>query len=178
MRTKRHRPQILIVGRPNVGKSTLINRITGSKIAITAEESGTTRDVRSFEVEWNATQFDVLDSGGLILTKDVDAMQSAIESRVHTVLNEVDVILFIADVTVGGIHTTDQTVARYLRPFANKVLVGANKADNMQRNSDAAVFINWALASRFQYLPCKAMGLAIYLMRLYHVFLTKRRGSR
>lgn len=158
MRTKKERPQVLIVGRPNVGKSTLINRITGSKLAITAEESGVTRDVRSFEVDWNARHFDVLDSGGLILTKDVDQMQSKIESRVADVLADMDVILFITDVTTG-IHTTDQTVAKYLRPFGDKVIVAANKTDNMQRRGDAAVFYKLGFGEPFSISAMQGNGI-------------------
>ncbi|MBT5855892.1 ribosome biogenesis GTPase Der [bacterium] len=152
------KPTVLILGRPNVGKSTLINRLNGGKKAITAEESGTTRDVRDFPVTWNGVDFTVLDSGGLMLSRHSDEIQKKIEELVTVYLDKVDKIIFLTDITTG-INATDQTIAKALRKVADKVLIGVNKADNVAIRSDATVFYKLGFGEPFPISAIQGMGV-------------------
>lgn len=125
--------KVLIVGRANVGKSTFLNRVIGRKDAITSNVAGTTRDVRSYDVEWNGVGFELLDSGGILLHKGGDVLQSEINARVMDVISGVDVVLFLLDGRTG-LQKEDLEIAELLRRGDARVVVGVNKVDEVGQN--------------------------------------------
>lgn len=138
-------PKVLIIGRPNVGKSTLINRLTKSNKAITHDMPGVTRDITSYPCKYKSHNFMILDSGGVLFTKhdDID-MQSSIEELVHNALTEADRIIFVTDAE-DGVHPLDKTIANTLRRMATKVVIVTNKLDNPNRSSEASAFYGLGL---------------------------------
>ncbi len=138
---------VAIVGRPNVGKSTLFNRLTDSREAIVDEVSGVTRD-RNYGVSyWNGIDFSVIDTGGYVQNSD-DIFEEEINKQVLLAIEEADLILFMVDVTIG-IHDLDTSVASLLRKVNKKVLVVVNKVDNHERLLDATEFYNLGLGDYF-----------------------------
>jgi GTP-binding protein len=134
---------IAIVGRPNVGKSTLFNRLTKSRSAIEAEMSGVTRDRIYGVSEWNGVEFSVIDTGGYVRGSD-DIFEEEIRKQVDIAIDEASVIIFVSDVTVG-ITDLDESVADVLRKSKKPVFVAANKVDNNARSVDAFEFFNYGL---------------------------------
>lgn len=134
---------IAIVGRPNVGKSTLFNRLTKSRSAIEAEMSGVTRDRIYGVSEWNGVEFSVIDTGGYVRGSD-DIFEEEIRKQVDIAIDEASVIIFVSDVTVG-ITDLDESVAEILRKCKKPVFVAANKVDNNARSVDAFEFFNYGL---------------------------------
>ncbi len=144
---------VAIVGRPNVGKSTLFNRLTDSREAIVDEVSGVTRD-RNYGVSfWNGIDFSVIDTGGYVQNSD-DIFEEEINKQVLLAIEESDLILFMVDVTVG-IHELDTSVASLLRRYDKKVLLVVNKVDNGERLLDANEFYNLGLGD---YFPLSSMN--------------------
>jgi len=138
---------VAIVGRPNVGKSTLFNRLTDSREAIVDEVSGVTRD-RNYGVSfWNGVDFSVIDTGGYVQNSD-DIFEEEINKQVLLAIEEADVILFMVDVTTG-IHDMDTAVASLLRRVDKKVILVVNKVDNGDRLMDATEFYNLGLGDYF-----------------------------
>ena len=134
---------IAIVGRPNVGKSTLFNRLTESQNAIVKEISGVTRDRIYGRGEWNGTPFSVIDTGGYVHGSD-DIFEGEIRKQVKLAIEEASVIIFMVDVTTG-IVDLDETVAAMLRKSKKKVFVAANKVDNTQRYGLSSEFWSFGL---------------------------------
>ncbi len=129
---------VAIVGRPNVGKSTLFNRLTESRSAIVDESSGVTRDRHYGKVDWNRKEFTLIDTGGYVKgSKDI--FEEEIRKQVVIAIEECDLILFVVDVT-SGITDLDQTVANLLRRSNKKIILVANKVDNNARIVDSSVF--------------------------------------
>jgi GTPase len=144
---------VAIVGRPNVGKSTLFNRLTDSREAIVDEVSGVTRD-RNYGVSyWNGIDFSVIDTGGYVQNSD-DIFEEEINKQVLLAIEESDLILFMVDVTCG-IHDLDTSVASLLRRVDKKVLLVVNKVDNGERLMDANEFYNLGLGD---YFPLSSMN--------------------
>lgn len=131
-------PVVSIVGRPNVGKSTIFNRLIGERRAIVHDEYGVTRDRHYGESYWNGVDFTVIDTGGY-LPDDMDVMVVGIREQVHIALEESDLVLFVVDVE-SGMNTLDKSVASLLRQQEKPVLVVTNKADNEMRRLNAAEF--------------------------------------
>ena len=131
-------PLVAIVGRPNVGKSTLVNRIIGAEDAIVHEMRGVTRDRSYHRADWNGVSFTVVDTGGIEMGSD-DDFQASIRSQAFTATNEADVIVLIVD-TRAGINADDEEVARILRKSSKPVLVAANKLDTPNRYDDMYEF--------------------------------------
>jgi GTP-binding protein len=121
------RPTVAIVGRPNVGKSTLFNRILGGRSAIVSEHAGTTRDRHFGEAEWGGRHFWLVDTGGLVPDSS-EVMDKAIRRQVELALAEADLILFVVDGR-EGVHPVDQAVAEKLRRSGRPVLLAVNKLD-------------------------------------------------
>jgi len=144
---------VAIVGRPNVGKSTLFNRLTGSREAIVDEVSGVTRDRNYGVSNWNGIDFSVIDTGGYVQNSD-DIFEEEINKQVLLAIEESDLILFMVDVTCG-IHELDSSVASLLRRVDKKVLVVVNKVDNGERLLDANEFYNLGLGD---YFPLSSMN--------------------
>ena len=129
---------IAIVGRPNVGKSTLFNRFTESRDAIVKEVSGVTRDRIYGQGEWNGYQFSVIDTGGYATTKE-DIFEGEIRKQVEIAIDEANVILFMVDATTGIVEM-DNVVANILRRSKKPVLVIANKVDSNERMGFSSEF--------------------------------------
>ncbi|MEG1498240.1 MAG: ribosome biogenesis GTPase Der [Bacteroidales bacterium] len=138
---------IAIVGRPNVGKSTLFNRLTESRDAIVDEISGVTRDRNYGTGDWNGKDFSVIDTGGY-LTDDEDSFNEEIRRQVELAIDESDLILFMVDAK-DGVTPMDVDVADLLRPSPKKVILVVNKVDNAMRENDAAEFYSLGLPKLF-----------------------------
>ncbi len=123
-------PTVAIVGRPNVGKSTLFNRIQGGRKAIVSAEAGTTRDRHFGEGEWTGRKFWLVDTGGLVPDSHAP-MDQAIRQQVETAVDEADLILFVVD-GKAGLHPIDGAIAERLRKSRRPVLVVVNKLDNLE----------------------------------------------
>ena len=121
------KPTVAIVGRPNVGKSTLFNRILGGRDAIVSEHAGTTRDRHFGDAEWNGRHFWLVDTGGLVPDSS-EVMDKAIRRQVELALAEADLILFLVD-GKEGVHPVDQAIAEKLRRANRPVLLAVNKLD-------------------------------------------------
>ena len=132
---------VAIVGRPNVGKSTLFNRLIGERKAIIDDTSGVTRDRIYGQTEWNGRSVNVVDTGGFVSGSD-DVFEAAIRSQVQLAIEEADVIIFMTDVTTG-ITDLDEAVARMLRKSQKRIVLCVNKVDNHNRQLAANEF--WGL---------------------------------
>ena len=138
---------VAIVGRPNVGKSTLFNRLTQTRQAIVNEEAGTTRDRQYGKSEWIGQEFSVVDTGGWVVNSD-DVFEEEIRKQVLIAVDEADVILFVVDVK-GGVTDLDMEVASILRRCTKPVLLVANKTDNNNLLYDAAEFYRLGLGDPY-----------------------------
>ena len=134
---------IAIVGRPNVGKSTLFNRLIKRREAIVDSVAGVTRDRNYGKSEWNGREFSVIDTGGYVHGSD-DIFEGEIRKQVNLAIDEADVILFIVDVE-EGITPMDDEVAKLLRKETKPVILVVNKVDNAMRENDALEFYNLGL---------------------------------
>ena len=147
---------VAIVGRPNVGKSTLFNRLTESRNAIVKEVSGVTRDRLYGKGEWNGVPFSVIDTGGYIKGSD-DVFEGEIRKQVEIAIQEATVILFMVDVTTG-IVDLDETVAALLRKSKKPVLIVANKVDNNDRIGLSAEFYEFGLGDVYDLSATNGSG--------------------
>lgn len=134
---------VAIVGRPNVGKSTLFNRLTESREAIVDETSGTTRDRHYGKAEWNGVEFSIIDTGGYVINSD-DVFEEEIRKQVMLAMDEADFIFFLVDVTCG-ITDLDAAFAAILRKSKKKVFLIVNKVDNNERINDSYEFHKFGL---------------------------------
>ncbi len=134
---------VAIVGRPNVGKSTLFNRLTKTRQAIVNEHAGTTRDRQYGKCEWNGKEFSVIDTGGWVVNSD-DVFEGEIRKQVKLAIDEADIILFLVD-TQTGITNSDEEVARILRQSQLPVVLVANKAESNNAYFDAMEFYSLGL---------------------------------
>ncbi len=134
---------VAIVGRPNVGKSTLFNRLTQTRQAIVNEEAGTTRDRQYGKVEWLTKEFSLVDTGGWVVNSE-DVFEEEINKQVKIAIEEADVILFVVDV-LNGLTDLDMDVANILRRSRKPILVVANKADNFESHIHSAEFYSLGL---------------------------------
>ncbi|HYF39933.1 MAG TPA: ribosome biogenesis GTPase Der [Gemmatimonadales bacterium] len=132
------KPTVAIVGRPNVGKSTLFNRILGGRPAIVSERPGTTRDRHFGDAEWQGRRFWLVDTGGLVPDSE-DSMDRAIRRQVEFALAEADVVLFLVDGR-EGLSPVDQAIAERLRKADRPVLLAVNKLDNLEQSTEQYAF--------------------------------------
>ena len=138
---------VAIVGRPNVGKSTLFNRLTRTRQAIVNDEAGTTRDRQYGKSEWNGQEFSVVDTGGWVVNSD-DIFEEEIRKQVLIAIDEADVVLFLVDV-VNGVTDLDTEVASILRRTTLPVILVANKTDNHDLQYNAAEFYKLGLGDPY-----------------------------
>jgi GTP-binding protein len=131
-------PVVAIVGRPNVGKSTLFNRILGSRTAIVEDRARTTRDRLYGDAEWNGRRFVIVDTGGLE-QEPGDPIEARVQEQARLAISEADVIVFVTD-AVSGMTPADQEAAELLRRAPAPVIIAVNKADNEQRELDGLEF--------------------------------------
>jgi GTP-binding protein len=128
-------PVLAVVGRPNVGKSTLVNRILGRREAVVEDVPGVTRDRVPYDAEWNGRRFTVVDTGGW--EHDAKGLQAQVAAQAETAINAADAVLFVVDATVGATDT-DEAVVRVLRRAGKPVVLVANKVDDAKTEADAA----------------------------------------
>ncbi len=159
---------VAIVGRPNVGKSTLFNRLTKSRRAIVNEEAGTTRDRQYGLCEWNGRDFSVVDTGGWVVNSD-DIFEEEINRQVAIAMEEADVIMFVVDV-VNGITDLDMHVADILRRSKKKVMLVANKVDTFDLQFQAAEFYALGLGEPFITSAVNGLGSGELLDELLKYF--------
>jgi len=147
---------VAIVGRPNVGKSTLFNRLTQSRQAIVDETAGTTRDRQYGKAEWTGHEFSIIDTGGWVLNSD-DIFEEEINKQVRIAIEEADVILFVVDV-MHGTTDLDQQVAAMLRRGGKPVVLVSNKADNYDLHAQSAEFYALGLGDPYNVSATNGSG--------------------
>jgi GTP-binding protein len=140
------KPVVAIVGRPNVGKSTLLNRFIGRREAIVQEKPGVTRDRKQVDAEWNGRTFTLVDTGGWLDTEN--ALDKQVSLQAERAIKEADLVLMVVDVTVG-VTDEDERVARLLRRADRPVMVVVNKVDSDNRETDAWDFARLGLGDPF-----------------------------
>ena len=152
-------PIVALVGRPNVGKSTLFNRLVGdSRAAIVEDRARTTRDRMYGDSEWNGRRFVVIDTGGLEIAPG-DPIEEQVQVQARLAIGEADVIVFLVDAAVGAMPP-DLDAAELLRRTTKPVLVAANKADNERREQDAAEFYGLGWEDTFAISASHGRGVA------------------
>jgi GTP-binding protein len=167
---------VAIVGRPNVGKSTLFNRLIKRREAIVDSVSGVTRDRNYGKSEWNGMEFSVIDTGGYIRGSD-DVFEGEIRKQVELAIDEADVIIFVVDVE-EGITPMDDAVAKLLRKVTKPVLLAVNKVDNSMREKDAIEFYNLGLGEYFTFASISGSGTGDLLDELVRVFPEKPESTQ
>ncbi|HZO88577.1 MAG TPA: ribosome biogenesis GTPase Der [Chthonomonadaceae bacterium] len=162
------RPLVAIVGRPNVGKSTLFNRLIGQRVAIVQDTPGITRDRLYHDVEWRGKEFTVVDTGGIILNES-DPLTVQVRTQAEIAMAEADVILFTVD-AADGMTSTDQDIADVLRASSQPVLLVVNKADNPRLEQEAAEFYSLGLGEVYIISAMHGRGIADVLDRVVSLF--------
>ena len=147
---------VAIVGRPNVGKSTIFNRLTNTRRAIVNEEAGTTRDRQYGKVEWCGNEFSVIDTGGWVVNSD-DIFEDEINKQVSIAIEEADVLLFVVD-AMTGVTDLDDKVASILRRTTKPVIVVANKIDSNEWQYTSAQFYSFGLGDPFSISAANGLG--------------------
>ncbi|MGH3354256.1 MAG: ribosome biogenesis GTPase Der [Nocardioidaceae bacterium] len=135
-------PVLAVVGRPNVGKSTLVNRILGRREAVVEDIPGVTRDRVAYDAEWNGREFTVVDTGGW--DPDAKGLAERIAAQAEVAVNAADAVMFVVDATIG-ITDTDELVVRVLRRSGKPIVLAANKVDDQRGESEAAALWNLGL---------------------------------
>lgn len=159
---------VAIVGRPNVGKSTLFNRLTKTRRAIVNEQAGTTRDRQYGKSEWNGQEFSIIDTGGWVVNSS-DIFEEEIKRQVLLAIDESDVILFVVD-TQTGITDMDDLVAQILRRSNKPVILVANKADTFDMEYQTAEFYKLGLDHPFMISSINGLGSGDLLDKLVSYF--------
>ncbi len=155
---------VAIVGRPNVGKSTLFNRLTETRQAIVDEVSGVTRDRHYGKAEWQGVEFSIIDTGGYIRGSE-DAFEGEIRKQVKIAINECTVLVFVVDVT-EGITDFDKEVANIIRKSNKPVIIVANKSDNHEKAAYSAEFYQFGLGDVFPISAISGSGTGDFLDKL------------
>ncbi|MEZ5087024.1 MAG: ribosome biogenesis GTPase Der [Tessaracoccus sp.] len=140
------KPVVAVVGRPNVGKSTLVNRILGRREAVVQDTPGVTRDRVSYDANWNGREFVLVDTGGWV--SDAQGMAAQIAEQAELAISTADAVLFVVDATVGTLDE-DEAVVRVLRRSKKPVVLAANKVDNQQTEILAATMWNLGLGEPY-----------------------------
>ena len=164
---KKSLPTVVIVGRPNVGKSTFFNRLVGKRIAVVEDTPGMTRDRLYAQVTWNGKKFNVVDTGGIVF-QESDPLAEQIRVQANVAITEADVIIFLADVT-SGVHVDDRELANNLRGVKTPILVVPNKADNFDREDYASEFYSLGLGDVHAVSSLHGRGVADLLDEVVHL---------
>lgn len=159
---------VAIVGRPNVGKSTLFNRLTKTRRAIVNEQAGTTRDRQYGKSEWAGKEFSVIDTGGWVVNSE-DVFEEEIRRQVMLAVEEADVILFLVDV-MNGLTDLDSDVATILRRCKKNVILVANKTDNNELQYNSAEFYRLGLGDPYCISAATGSGTGELLDQLVSLF--------
>ncbi|MFL5908521.1 MAG: ribosome biogenesis GTPase Der [Solirubrobacterales bacterium] len=160
----RRRPAVAVVGFPNAGKSTLINRLAGGREAVTDPEPGVTRDRRFLACEWNGLSFDLIDTGGVDLA-DSDELARAVQAQAKAAIEDADVILLVVDAR-SGLGPGDAELADLLRRSDRPVVVAANKIDRPEDTSTAAELNSLGLGEPIAVSAAHGLGTGDLLDRL------------
>ncbi len=152
-----NKPVVAIVGRPNVGKSTLFNRLVGRSVAIVSKMAGTTRDRVTTETEWGEHLFILVDTGGLEIFPETEIWRQ-VRIQIETAIEDADVIVMMVDVT-QGVTPDDIDVAAQLRPSGRKIVLAANKADTEARGASVAEFYELGLGDPYPVSAYHNIGL-------------------
>ncbi|WP_329180231.1 MULTISPECIES: ribosome biogenesis GTPase Der [unclassified Streptomyces] len=139
-------PVLAVVGRPNVGKSTLVNRIIGRREAVVEDKPGVTRDRVTYEANWNGRRFKIVDTGGW--EQDVLGIDASVAAQAEFAIEASDAVVFVVDATVGATDT-DEAVVKLLRRAGKPVVLAANKVDGPSAEADAAALWNLGLGEPF-----------------------------
>ncbi|HBX53718.1 MAG: ribosome biogenesis GTPase Der [Bacteroidetes bacterium RIFOXYA12_FULL_35_11] len=167
---------VAIVGRPNVGKSTLFNRLTKTRTAIVNETAGVTRDRHYGFSDWNGIEFSVIDTGGYVINS-ADIFEQEIRRQVELAIQETDVIIFLVDVE-NGITDMDISVAGMLRKSNKKVLLAVNKVDNHERYQEISEFYSLGLGEFYSISSISGSGTGELLDAVVESFTkTKSEGA-
>jgi GTPase len=158
------KPIVAIVGRPNTGKSTLLNRIVKRPVAITEDLPGTTRDRNMADVVWNDVEFTLVDTGGLEIDPKT-TIDKGIQAQVNTAIEEADVIVDVVDAK-SGVTPIDTDIADLLRRSKKHVLIAANKADNARLEAEALEFYELGLGELFVISAHHGRGIAELMDRI------------
>lgn len=150
-------PVLAIVGRPNVGKSQLVNRILGRREAVVQDTPGVTRDRVSYKAEWNDKRFTIVDTGGW--EPDAKGINASVAAQAEVAIDLADAVLFVVDVTVG-ITATDEHVVKMLRGTDRPVIVAANKSDDERRDLEAYSLWNLGLGEPHPVSALHGRGVA------------------
>ena len=137
---------VVIVGRPNVGKSTLFNRIVGEQVAIVEDRPGITRDRKEAVAEWLGNQFTLVDTGGW--SPDGNDLEEKVSRQVEAAVRQADLVMFLVDASVG-ITDDEMVIGNWLRKTGVPILVVANKADNDRREADRWEFLGLGLGDPY-----------------------------
>ncbi|MGD0851990.1 MAG: ribosome biogenesis GTPase Der [Acidimicrobiales bacterium] len=132
------RPQVVIVGRPNVGKSSLVNRLAGKRVTVVEEHRGVTRDRKAVEVEWGGLSFDVVDTGGWL--EAGDSLEAKVSQQAEAAISSADLVLLVVDVTTGMVDE-DTQAARWALRSGRPVLLVVNKVDDAQHEASSWEFL-------------------------------------
>jgi GTPase len=156
---KQTHKQVVIIGRPNVGKSAFVNRLLGRKLAITAREEGVTRDMRTYEQTWNGKNFNVCDTGGVILSKHPEnPYQEQINQKVIQALDGAYKILFMVDYNHPE-HPDDIQIRSAIKAYLNKTLLVINKADSFERGQEISAFYKYGCPTMFPVSALQGNGI-------------------
>ena len=177
------KPVVALVGRPNVGKSTLFNRLVGKRMAVTDDIPGTTRDRIQSESDWNGYQFHVIDTGGIEVYEPTGARDTSplaegsadfikeMRAQAMTAIQDADVIVMLVDIT-HGMTGADQEIASILRRTERPVLVAVNKADNMDREGASYEFYGLGLGDVYPISAIHGVGVGDLLDGVVEAFKT------
>ncbi len=162
------KPIVAVVGRPNVGKSTLFNRLTGQRIAIVEDIPGITRDRLYADGEWNGRGYTLIDTGGISMDEE-DPLQALIRVQAEVAMEEADVILLLVDVE-DGITSNDRDLAELLRRSTTPLFLVVNKADNSKRDQEAAEFYELGLGQVYTVSALSGRGVGDLLDDVVEAF--------
>ena len=140
------KPQVVVVGRPNVGKSSLVNRLAGKRVAVVEEQRGVTRDRKAVEVEWRGVTFDVVDTGGWL--EAGDALEDKVSQQAEEALKHADLVLLVVDAVTGPVEE-DSTAARWVRKSKRPTLLVVNKVDDQQHEAQSWEFLSLGVGEPF-----------------------------
>jgi GTPase len=157
-------PKVAVVGYPNVGKSTLVNRLTGTREAVVHEQSGVTRDRKELPADWNGRAFTLVDTGGVAL-EETDDLARAVQQQARQALAEADLVVLVVDARTG-VRPGDEELASELRGARVPVLVAANKVDDVKDIPSAADFYRLGLGDPVAVSATQGLGTGDLLDRI------------